>query len=178
MILHARTAAIRELWGEQALAELADRLSPEARRATLGAELATLKWYPTRYVLEWDSAMMDGPARGDEQAFRRAVQRSIQLGFGRIRRVLLSFATPTLLAERAAELWRHDHTHGRLTAEASGNAGARVTLAGHPFVQSPVSCIAIAEAVRQILSLSRASNVRDSHAVSGDALVIALAWDP
>jgi hypothetical protein len=166
IILHSMTAAIRELWGDGA--------------STTGPDFAPLRWYPTRYIVEWNEAMMDGPSRGNEQAFRRTVARSMDLSFGRVRRVFLSFATPTLLAERATRLWKHDHTHGLLTVDTSqqSDGRARVTLAGHPFVATARSRIAIAEALRHVLSLSRASNVRESHAMSGDALAIAFTWDP
>jgi hypothetical protein len=173
-------AGVRDLWGEDGLRDLEARLPDATREATRGPEFAPLRWYPTRYLVEWHAAMMDGPAGNDEAAFRRGVARSIDFGFGRVRRVLLSIATPMLLAERAAVLWRHENTHGVLAVDTSGRAEGkgRVTLTGHPFVRTPLSRKAFAEVLRHILSLSRAQNVRESHAATGEALVVALTWDP
>ena len=178
-LLHSVAAAVREVWGEEGLREVIARLPEETRAATTGPAFTTLSWYPTRYVVDWDAAKMAGPARGDEESFRRSVMRGIDLGFGRIRRALLSFATPVIIAERAAELWRHDHTHGKLSVDSSRrNEGkARVLLTGHPFTETPVARMAFAEVMRHVLSLSRARNVRESHTLEGDVLVVALTWD-
>jgi hypothetical protein len=178
-ILHSTAQAVREIWGDEGLRDIAERLPADTRAATTGPEFNALSWYPSRYVIDWDTAKMAGPARGDEEAFRRSVDRGTDLGFGRIRRAFLSFATPVLLANKAAELWRHDHTHGTLTVDSTNRAEgrARVTLVGHPFVGAPVSRSAFAEVLRYILSLSRARNVRETHALTGEALVVALTWD-
>jgi hypothetical protein len=178
-IVHSLIAATREIWGDDGVQDVSQRLSGEARAATLGPDFTPLGWYPTRHILEWNDAILAGPAGGDERAFRRAVARSIDLGFGRVRRVFLSFATPTLLAERATQLWKHDHTHGVLTLDSSATSTGRaqVALTDHPFTTTSVARIAIAEVFREVLSLSRAKNVVESHAMSGDALVITLSWD-
>jgi hypothetical protein len=179
-LLHSVAAGVLDVWGPEGLRDVTSRLPEETRAATTGPAFTTLSWYPTRYVIDWDVAKMAGPARGDEAAFRRSVARSMDLGFGRIRRALLSFATPVLIAERAAELWRHDHTHGELSVDSSGRlqGRARVTLTRHPFTTTPLTRMAFAEVTRHVLSLSRARNVRESHAADGDALVIRLTWDP
>lgn len=178
-ILHSMNAAVLSLWGDEGLKDVAERLPDETRVATTGAALSTLRWYPTRYVLDWDVAKMAGPAREDEQAFRRSVCIAMDLGFGRVRRVFLSFATPTLLAERAASLWRHDHSHGVITVDSSARdqGRARVTLGAHPFTTTALSRMAFAEVLRHVLSMSRVRNVRETHALSGDALAVALTWD-
>jgi hypothetical protein len=178
-LLHSIAAGVRDVWGEDGLRDVTARLPEETRTATTGATFTILSWYPTRYVIDWDAAKMAGPARGDEEAFRRSVVRGTDLGFGRIRRTLLSFATPVILAERAAELWRHDHTHGELSVDSSRrNEGkAHVTLTNHPFTETPIARMAFAEVMRHVLSLSRARNVREAHALDGDALVVTLTWD-
>jgi hypothetical protein len=178
-VLHSSIEACRELWGEAGVREAMTLLPADVREATSAGGFSPLKFYPTHYVNAWDQAKMDGPARGDEDAFRRSVARGLELGFGRVRRVFLQFATPTLLAQRAAELWRHDHTHGELEVDSTrrDEGRARVTLVRHPFVETPVARLAFAEVVRHLLSMSRARNVRATHAHTGDALVIALSWD-
>lgn len=180
-LLHSVAAGVLDVWGPEGLRDVTARLPEETRAATTGPAFTLLSWYPTRYVMDWDVAKMAGPARGDEAAFRRSVTRSIDLGFGRIRRALLSFATPVLIAERAAELWRHDHTHGLLSVDSAerSQGHARVTLTDHLFTTTPLARMAFAEVTRHVLSLSRARNVRESHDPSGDgdALVITLTWD-
>jgi hypothetical protein len=178
-VLVSMSAAVRELWGDEGLRDVADRLPDDTRNATTEGMLSVLRWYPTRYVLDWDEAKMAGPARGDETAFRRSVTKGIDLGFGRVRRTFLSFATPVLLAERAAGFWRHEHTHGQIVVDSSqrSEGRARVTLTGHPFVGTTLSRIAFAEVLRHVLSLSRASNVRETHALAGEVLSVALTWD-
>jgi hypothetical protein len=178
-LLHSVAAGVREVWGEEGLRDVTSRLPEETRAATTGPAFTTLSWYPTRYVVDWDAAKMAGPARGDEEAFRRSVMRGTDLGFGRIRRALLSFATPVILAERAAELWRHDHTHGKLSVDSSRRreGHAVVTLTDHPFTETAVARMAFAEVMRHILSLSRARNVRESNALREGALVVELDWD-
>lgn len=178
-VLVSMAAAVRALWGDDGLRDVADRLPHDTRIATTDGMLSVLRWYPTRYVLDWDEAKLAGPAKGDEEAFRRSVTKGIDLGFGRVRRTFLSFATPMLLAERAAGFWRHEHTHGQIAVDSSqrSEGRARVTLTGHPFVETPLSRIAFAEVLRYILSLSRARNVRETHALAGESLAVALTWD-
>jgi hypothetical protein len=96
-----------------------------------------------------------------------------------VRRAFLSFATPVLLAQRAAELWRHDHTHGQLVLDPDESIPGRrrVTLTEHPFVETPLSRTSFAEVMRYVLSLSRARNVRETHALSAGALVVDLTWN-
>jgi len=43
----------------------------ETRMATTGADFESLGFHPTRYILDWNVAVMDGPAGGDEREFRR-----------------------------------------------------------------------------------------------------------
>jgi hypothetical protein len=178
-VFHSIAAGARDVWGEDGLSELLAKLPDETRHATSGAAFTPLAWYPTRFVLDWDEAKMNGPARGNEEAFRKSVARGIDFGFGRVRRAFLSFATPILLAERAAALWRHDQTHGEISVDSSARdeGRARLTLRDHPFIRTTVSRIAFSEVVRHILSLSRAKNVRETHAASADGLVVALTWD-
>jgi hypothetical protein len=178
-IIRSLAAAVQDLWGEEGLRRVVERLPADTRASTAGPEFIAIEWYPTRHIMKWGAAILDGPAFGDEVAFTRCVSRSVELGFGVVQRVFLAFATPTRLAAKAADLWRHEHTHGTLAIESSDAArgDARLSLRGHPFVDEPLARIAISEGIRTVLSLSRASNVRERHVVLGDALFITLHWD-
>ena len=177
-IVHSLIAAVRDVWGEDGIQGALARLAPDVAEATMGADFVPLKWYPTRYVVAWNSAIYDGPAAGDEATFCRCVVRSIDFGFGRVRRAFLRIATPQLVAERATALWQREHTHGTLALEPDLPAGlARVTLRGHPFVESAQGRAATAEVFRYVLSLSRAKDVRVTHGMEGDALVMGFRWE-
>ncbi len=177
-ILHSQKVSLEMQWGEAGLRSVLERLTPEVREATTGPSFTPLGWYPTRYVVAWIEAIHDGPARRDEAALRKGVDLAIDLSFGRIRRVFLRFATPVLLAERAAALWRREHTHGSLTMDNDlAERRATVTLRCHPFTATFASRVVTAEIFRYVLSLSRAHNVRESHALHGDALRVTLLWD-
>jgi hypothetical protein len=164
-------------WGEAGLKSVLDRLTPEVREATAGPSFTPLGWYPTRYVVDWIEASYDGPARRDDEAIRKGVDLAIDLSFGRVKRVFLRFATPVLLAQRAADLWRREHTHGSLTMTSDlAERRALLTLRGHPFTTTFASRLTTAEIFRYVLSLSRANDVRESHALQGDALRVTLLW--
>ena len=178
-ILQSTRAAVLETWGDAGLRAVADRLPEEARAATMGAELVPLGWHPTRYILDWNDAILEGPAAGDLDAFRQNVDTAMALGFGRVRRTFLRFATPLRLAARAAELWRHEHTHGTVTIldQDIERGTARVHVCDHPFLTRMPSRVAIAEAFRYVLSRSRAKNVRETHELRAGELWIHMRWD-
>lgn len=168
--------AARDVWGDAAWQRVIERLPRETATATTGANLISLQWYPTRYLLDYEQAIFDGPAKRDEEAFRRYVRRRIDMGFGRVRRTFLRFATPERLVTKASQLWRHDQTHGVLKVDLFADGQARLSLRGHPYVPSPLSRMSTAEVMRHILSLSRYRDVRETHALVEDALVITLLW--
>ena len=169
-------AAVRDVWGDEAWQRLVDGLPRETAIATTGVNLMSLTWYPTRYLQDYERAIFEGPAQRDEAAFRRYIDRRIDMGFGRVRRTFLRFATPERLATKAAELWRHDQTHGVLKVDQFGDGLSRLSLRGHPYVTNPLSRLSTAEVMRHILSLSRYRDVRETHALVDEALVITLLW--
>jgi len=170
--------AVRSLWGDDALEAVLTRLPDETRQATTGPALNSLEWYPTRFLLHYDRAIFEGPAGRDEERFRSYLQRRVDLGFGRFRRTFLRFASPDRLAQRAAELWRNDQTHGDLKVESVNPEGARLTLRGHPYTTNPISRLAFSEVLRHILSLTRVRNVRETHALVDDILVMNFLYRP
>lgn len=177
-ILHSQRVSAQLQWGDEGVKAVLQRLSPETREATFGPAFTPLGWYPTRYIVEWVEAIHDVAARRDEQAVREWVDRAIDMSFGRVRRVFLRLATPTLLVQRAAELWRREHTHGVLTMESDVPARiARITLRDHPFTTTFASRIATSEIFRHVLSLSKARNVRESHALHEGTLKVSLLWE-
>jgi hypothetical protein len=168
--------AVRAVWGDEGWDATLGRLPPETLAATTGANLLSLSWYPTRYLLHYERAIFDGPAERDEDAYRRYIDRRIDLGFGRFRRTFLRFATPERLAQRASELWRRDQTHGLLKVDELGEGFTRMSLRDHPYVLNQLSRLGAAEIMRHILSLSRFRDVRETHALVDHALVMTFLW--
>jgi len=174
IVLYALHAAAGELWGASGLTAIGARLPPDARAASLGEPISPLVWHPESYTLAWFEAA-HAHVDGDEERYRAYVDRFMDLGFGRVRRMLLRVVTPAGIIRRAAELWRHDHTHGELRVSTEKTTAVAV-LSGHPYCESSVCRLAMAEVFRYALSLSRANDVRESHLLDEGRLVVRLAW--
>jgi hypothetical protein len=174
-IFVASRNATLHVWGTNGLALIGERLPPDTRRDTVETEIADESWLPERYAVDWLNAVWSGPAHQNDARLDEWIRRHVAQGFGRIRRVLLSLVTPALLIERAAELWRHDHTHGELRAHVDGRA-ARLTLTDHPYLKSPLACRVLAESLRYAASLSRTRGVDGEHTLDPSGLEVQLAW--
>jgi hypothetical protein len=182
ILLTLRNAA-DELFGPEGLREIAARLPAEVRAAMIDAPPMALAWYPTSHVVDWWHAVVAGPGR-DDAAFRTFVDRSNELGFGRVRKTLLGFVGPAGLVARAAELWRHDHTAGTLeVVEALPGSpdgvrgGVKAALRDHPFVETDVARRGVTEALRYILSLARGvRGVEVTYGMEAGALVMRFVW--
>src|SRR5579871_4461221 len=112
IVLHAMRLAVIDMWGQAGLADVAARVSSDTRVQTAETGVSPLAWVPERFLVEWHDAVWNGPAKRDDDALRRTVDRRIQFGFGRVRKALLGLVGPVGVIRRAGELWRHDHTHG------------------------------------------------------------------
>jgi hypothetical protein len=168
-------AAVADLWGKEGLAEVAARLPPEVKSETIDEIVMPTVWHPLGWVIAWHDAVWEGPAESQEAALCRFVDRSIELGFGRVQKIIMSFADAKTILNRASALWRHQHSHGTLTAEFAAG-GAIVTLRDHPYIGRPVSGLITAEMVRYIAQRSRLGRARETHAVEEGALVIRLTF--
>jgi hypothetical protein len=170
----ASRAAAVELYGNDGLKSISARLPDEAR-IIADTALITEKWLPERWIIAWQEAVWNGPARKDDAAFRSYVRTVVDHGFGRVRRLLVNLVTPATLCTRAAELWHDEHTHGAITAEPVGNV-VNIRLSAHPYVTRPVSRMVMAESLRYAASLTRATDVREAHRLDGDTLEVKLTW--
>ena len=176
-LLAFRSAAVT-LWGMAGWQTVVDRLPEDARESLAPSRLlVAVGWVPERHLVTLAQAVFDGPAHGSEEAYREFVHGVIARGFGRIRRVLVQFASPATVLKRAPELWRHDHTHGELEVEILPS-GAVATLT-HPVIPStPLSCTTATEMFRAVLCLTRARNVRAEHSLTRrDRLRVSFQWD-
>lgn len=176
IVPHASHLATMQLWGVAGLNSVAALLPPDTRAATIDQPIEPLGWMPERHQMAWFEAVFQGPCKNDDVAYCAWVDRMMDLSFGRVRRMMLAAITPQGLIERAAELWRHDHSHGTLRVTTS-SSGAIATLHDHPFTRSATTRRAMAEVYRYAISLSRAKDVRETHLLDarGD-LVVRLSW--
>jgi hypothetical protein len=152
-VLHGFRAAVEDLWGERAVADLAARLPLATRLATIDTLVLPFEWIPIDLVIAWHEAMWAGPARADERELARLVARSIDLGLGRFRAAFFAGVTRERLVERAQELWRWQHTHGDVTVSVEETSGT-VVLTGHPYVDHATCRRLTAESYRAIVALA------------------------
>ena len=181
-VLHGFRAALVDVWGESALAEVAERLPLETRVATIDALVLPFEWVPLHHVVAWHDALWGGPLQAAEARLARFIARSIELGFGRFQSAFFTQATPERLAARAQELWRYQHTHGALTVALDAGACA-VTLREHPYVGHPASRRVTAESFRHLVTVAVGRKVRAAWGDQGaagagepPALVVQLSW--
>ncbi len=173
-------AALREtaleLWGRDGLQAIGQRLGDEvARRETVDTGIVGPTWLPERWLMEWHQAVWSGPAAANEVVFNRFIHRTVQQGFGRVRKLLLNLVTPPTLITRAAELWRDEHTHGELSARVDGKIGV-LMLRDHPFAHNKLSALVLAESMRHAASLSRCKSASQTHALTPAGLEVRLTW--
>ena len=154
-------------------------LSGEARDEFIGDVVgANMVWFPTRHFIAWGFAAWEGPAARTREVMERIVRRQFDLSYGVVRRLILHMAPPASVIERVGPLWKRDHTAGELVATVDeGGRGATLHLSDSPFVDSPHGRASVAEVYRHALSLTRAKNVTETHALDGPKrMVIRLKW--
>jgi hypothetical protein len=156
-------AAIEHLWGRGALDALRGRLDLPAEHVLFDQIASPLSWYPENLAARIGAIVWDDLAARDEAALQRFAEQTIDHGWGRMHSVLVRLATPRILARRAPELWRRDHSHGDVEVVVVDPTTLRLRLSDHPC--------------RYILSLTR---VRDLETVEAPdpagALVMTATW--
>jgi uncharacterized protein (TIGR02265 family) len=176
-VLVGMTAATRQLWGRDALDLLKGRLELPPERALFDEIATPLAWYPEQLAVRLARIVWDDLAARDEAAFTGFAERTIDHGWGRVHSVLVRLATPRILARRAPELWRRDHSHGAVEVAVLDATSLRLRLSDHPYVHDPVMRRFQAESFRYILSLTR---VPELTVVEGTdprgSLVMTAAW--
>lgn len=165
--------AARELFGEQGLTRIGSRL-PTSMLTRIDQRS---EWVPAEFVVAWAEAAWDCLLAHDEVALARYIDRMIDLGFGRVRRLLLAIATPQGVVRRATELWRGELTDGRLVSYGTSPTSARMVLHDHPFLESALLRAIVAEAFRYSLALAGAKDAVAHHEGElGGPLVVSLSW--
>ena len=169
-------SAVFELWGELGWSDVTALLSSDARTALFKAEVSPVGWIAERHMIALAEAVFAGPSSKQQDVYLRFVAKMIAHGFGRIRRFFVRFAPPELLLERAPDLWRHDHSHGKLEVRVEGRR-AQVVLSDHIHTTTELSRLTAAESFRCALAQTRAIHVRASHRLDEQQdLEILLEW--
>lgn len=176
-IFAALRRSANDLWGTDGLLRIGDAMSVEARRRCIDALVIEEEMLPERFVLEWYESVWAGPAERDKATYLGFLDRMMDHGFGRVRKLLLAMATPTVLAQKSSELWRHDHTHGELSWRPLTDRSIELTLTDHPYVETPLGRSSIAEIYRYAVSLTRVKHVTEKHWLGASGtLVVTLHW--
>lgn len=163
------------MWGESGYQSLCDDLPADVRERTAGMRPLP-DWIALDDLIAWHVAVWNGPAKRDEAIMTRHIHATVDQGFGRVKRLLLSVATPHTLAPRVVALWRDEYSTGRLEASAIEARSVHLTLHDHPYVDLPLMRFVIAEVFRYVLGLTHAKNVTAVHAVRESSLVVVLRW--
>lgn len=167
--------ACEELWGEPGCRAVVEALAPEVRERTAGI-LPLTEWIPLADLIAWHVAVWDGPAKRDRAVMTDHAQRTVQHGFGRVKRFLLSMTTPHVLAPKVASMWRDEYSTGTLTANTVDPHSVVLTLRGHEYVEHYLMRGIISEAFRYIVAMTRVRDVTVRHALSNGSLEVVLRW--
>ena len=170
-------AASVELWGAPTWDGIVASLPKDTREALVpGGIVVAVGWVAERHMVKLAETVHQGPAHGNMDAYRNFVQQVIHQGFGRVRRVLVQFAHPHAVLRRAPELWKHDHTHGELVVTMDEKSALAIVT--HDVLNATrLSRATCAEMFRTVLSLTRASDVKEEHGLDGDGrLRVLLNW--
>lgn len=165
--------ATREVYGAAEVDRVLASLTDE-QRASLQFER---EWVPVSLMEAWVAALLEGPGAHDRAAFRRCVDRGLDLGFGRVKKTLLAIATPHGIVRRASELWRGEFTEGRVVAFSTSPTSASLTLHDHCTLASPLMREVVAETFRRALELAGARDAVERHSGEpGSPLPILVSW--
>jgi hypothetical protein len=163
------------MWGDRGLEDIGRRLPADVRDRTAGLR-PIAEWIPVDDLVSWHLAVWNGPAERNEATFMEHARVTVDQGFGRVKRFLLSVSTPHTLAPRVAALWREEYSTGRLVVSHIEERSTELSLSDHPYVEIPLMREVIAEVYRHVLSLTNAKTVSGVHAVRGGSLVVVLRW--
>ena len=167
--------ACEELWGEDGCRAIAEALESDVRQRTAGL-LPLPEWLPLDDLIAWHVAAWTGPAKRDKAVMTHHARRTVDQGFGRVKRFILSMASPHALAPRVAALWRDEYSTGVLTADEPSPDSVTLRLSAHAYVEHPLMRWIIAEAYRHIVSLTNVPNVTETHSVRDGSLVVVIRW--
>ncbi|HEX6242976.1 MAG TPA: hypothetical protein VFZ61_18815 [Polyangiales bacterium] len=168
--------ACEQMWGQAGIDAISKELPGDIRERTAGL-LPLPEWIPLEDLVAWHQAVWHGPAKRDEPTMLRHARLTVDQGFGRVKRFVISVLTPELLAGRVVALWRDEYSTGQLEAQLVEPRHIELALTHHAYVEIPLMRNIISEVYRYVLSMTRVQNVRAAHALRDSALIVSLRWD-
>jgi hypothetical protein len=168
-------AACEQMWGAAGYKRLCDSLPPDVSERTAGLRPLP-EWVALEDLIAWHVAVWNGPARRDERIMTEHIHATVDQGFGRVKRFLLSMSTPRSLAPRVVSLWSNEYSIGRLEANFAEERSVRLTLSDHAYIDTSLMRYVISEVFRYVVSLTKAENVTSVHALRDASLVVVLRW--
>ena len=163
------------MWGATGYAAIRSALPGDVSDRTAGMRPLP-DWVELDDLIAWHMAVWNGPAKRDEKIMTEHIHRTVDQGFGRVRRVLLSISTPKTLAPRVVSLWSEEYSTGRLEASKVEGRSVQLTLSEHPYVELALMRFVISEVFRYIVSLTQVKNVTAVHTVRDSKLLVVLRW--
>lgn len=167
--------ACEQMWGTSGTLETAAALPSDVRERTAGIRPLP-EWIPLGDLIAWHEAVWNGRAQHDEKVMFEHAHRTVDHGFGRVKRAVIGLASAATLAPRVAALWKDEYSTGSLAATALEPRSTTLVLSDHPYVQHELMRMIIAEVFRYVLSRTRTKNVSATHLVNGNRLLVALNW--
>ncbi len=168
-------AACEQMWGPMGYEAIRSALPADVSDRTAGMRPLP-DWVPLHDLIAWHEAVWNGPARREEKIMTQHIRATVDQGFGRVKRVLLSMSTPHTIAPRVAALWRDEYSTGSLEAASLEEKRVQLVLSDHPYVHIPLMRYVIAEVFHYVLGMTHVEDVVSTHAVQGSSLVVGLRW--
>jgi hypothetical protein len=165
-ILASFRSAALDLWGPDGLRRIGEAMPEASRRATVEPVVLADEWIPEEHVMAWYEAAWTLSERNDAE-YCRFLDRMMDVGFGRVRKLLLNLASVATVATKAPELWRHDHTSGVLRSEYR-EGEVTLCLRDHIYTTTPLARRSIAEIYRYVVSLTGRKHVTATHSLEPD----------
>ena len=168
--------ACEQMWGAAGIDAICRELPSDIRERTAGL-LPLPEWIPVEDLIAWHQVVWSDLAKRDEATMMRQARLTIDQGFGRVKRFVISMLTPELLAGRVVALWRDEYSTGQLETLSVEPGHIQLALTQHAYVDIPLMRNVISEAYRYVLSMTRVQNVSVTHAVRDAALLVNLRWE-
>ncbi len=172
--LGASVDAAKQQFGDEATAAVVQAM-PEDVQKTISDISTAMSWIPVENLITWTFGVWEGPAERSRDTMVEYTRRQVDLGFGRVRRALLTMVSPKMLLNRAPELWDRDNRGGRVTVEVDDKQ-AVWTLSDHPYCETPHARASMAEVLIYCIEMTRAKNVSGTHGLYLGSLRVTLRW--
>jgi hypothetical protein len=131
-LVAARPRYVRDNWGDTGFAEVAARLTGEAREAFTGTALPFV-WYSFQTLAEIDRAILLGPMGGNAMHMRHFGSTIARYDLSTIYKMLLKVGSPAFVLKRVNVVYSTYVRGGAITAPAVEKSHARLALSDGDF---------------------------------------------